>query len=47
MDKEKIKDVLNKFEQDEYVEAREILKQEIKNDRDNYLTNKLSLKDEE
>jgi uncharacterized protein YqgQ len=47
MDKEKIKDVLDKFENDDYVEAREILQQEINKEKDNYLKDRLSLKDDE
>lgn len=44
MDKEVIKDVINKFEEENYVDAKEILTKEIRKDKDAYLKDKLSLK---
>ena len=47
MDREKIKDILDKFENDDYVSAKEILQKEIEKEKNDYLKGKLSLKDEE
>ena len=46
MDKEKIKDALDKFENDEFVDAKEILTKEIRDTKDKYLKDKLSLKND-
>ncbi len=43
VDIEKIKDAFGKFEDDDYVSAKEILTQEIGNAKNDFLTNKLGL----
>lgn len=45
IDTEKIKKALNHFENDEYVEAKDILSKEISNYKDEWLKDKLELKD--
>ncbi len=44
MDKDVIKDVINKFEDEDYVEAKEVLITAIRAEKDAYLKDKLSLK---
>ena len=44
IDDEKIKDAIDKFENDEYVESKEIIQQEIRKAKDAYLKDKLGLK---
>lgn len=46
MDKEAIKKALDHFENDEYVDAKEILAKEIKGKRDEFVKDKLGLKDD-
>jgi hypothetical protein len=43
MDKEKIKKALDNFENDKFVDAKEIIAQEIKDKRNEFLKNKLGL----
>lgn len=43
MDKEQIKKALDSFENDKYVDAKEIIKKEIAGHRDVFLKNKLGL----
>jgi len=45
IDKDKIKDALDHFENDEYVSAKEILSTEIGRAKDEFLKDKLELKD--
>jgi len=45
MDKEKIKKALNHFENDEYTDAKEIMVQEIKHKKNEYLKDKLGLRE--
>jgi hypothetical protein len=47
MDKEVIKDVINKFEEENYVDAKDVLTKEIRREKDAYLKDKLSLKPDE
>lgn len=44
MDKDKIKKALDHFENDEYVDAKEILSKEVKGSRDSFVKDKLGLK---
>ena len=44
MDQEKVRKALDHFENDEFVDAKEILSQEIQSNRDAHLKNKLGLK---
>ena len=44
MDRKKIRKALDHFENDEYVDAKEIIAQEISGTRDVFLKNKLGLK---
>jgi len=44
MDREVIKDALDKFEADEFVDAKEILTKEINKTKDAYIKDKLGLK---
>lgn len=44
MDKEKIKDVLDSFENDKFTDAKDVLSQEIRSRRDEFLKGKLDLK---
>jgi len=44
MDQEKVRKALDHFENDEFVDAKEILSQEIQGNRDAHLRNKLGLK---
>lgn len=43
MDKDKIKKALDHFENDEYVDAKDIIKKEIAAKRDDFLKDKLGL----
>jgi len=43
MDKEKIKKALDHFENDEFVDAKDIIKQEIAGKRDQFIKDKLGL----
>lgn len=45
MEKDNIKKALDHFENDEYVDAKEILTKEIQNKRDDFVKDKLGLKD--
>jgi hypothetical protein len=45
MEKEKIKEILDLFESDDYVEARDLLKEEIKKDVYSFVSEKAKLKD--
>jgi len=47
MDKDTIKDVINDFENEDYVDAKEKLTNAVRQDRDDYLKQKLSLKSDE
>ena len=47
MDKEVIRDVINKFEEENYVDAKDVLTKEIRREKDAYLKDKLSLKPDE
>ena len=44
MDKEQIKKALDHFENDEYVDAQDIIKKEIQLKRDSFVKDKLELK---
>lgn len=44
IDTEKVKKALDKFEEDDFVSADEILRKEIKDKRDEFLKDKLELK---
>jgi hypothetical protein len=44
MDKEKIKEILDLFENDSYADARELLKEELKKDVLRFVTEKAKLK---
>lgn len=46
MDKEKIKKALDHFENDEYVDAKEVLTKEIQGKRDAFVKDKVGLKGE-
>jgi hypothetical protein len=46
MDKESIKKALDHFENDEYVDAKEILTKEVQGKRDAFVKDKLGLKDD-
>jgi hypothetical protein len=46
IDKDNIKKALDHFENDEYIEAKEILSKEISNHKNEWLKDKLELKDE-
>lgn len=46
VDKENIKRALDAFESDEYVDAKDILKKEIRTARNEYLGSKLKLKND-
>lgn len=46
MDKENIKKALDHFENDEFVDAKEILTKEIQSKRDDFVKDKLGLKDD-
>lgn len=46
MDQEKIKKALDHFENDEYVDAKDILTKEIQNNRDAHVKNKTGLKND-
>jgi hypothetical protein len=46
MDKTVIKDALDKFEEDSFVDAKEILTKEIRKTKDAYIKDKLGLKGE-
>lgn len=46
MDKENIKKALDHFENDEYVDAKEILTKELQGKRDEFVKDKLGLKDD-
>jgi hypothetical protein len=46
MDKEQIKKALDHFENDEYTDAKDILKKEISSKRDEFIKNKLELKND-
>jgi len=46
MDTDKIKDALDKFEDDDFVGSRDVLSQEIKKAKNNYLKDKLGLKND-
>lgn len=46
MDKDKIKKALDHFENDEYVDAKEIIKKEIKSKRDTFIKDKVGLKND-
>jgi hypothetical protein len=46
MDKEKIKKALDHFENDQFVDAKDIISQEIKDHRDKFVQDKLGLKNE-
>lgn len=45
MDNEKIKQALDSFENDKFTDAKDVLSQEIKDRRDDFLQKKLELKD--
>ena len=45
MDAEKIRDALNSFEDDKFTDAKDILSTEIRRTKDEFLKNKLKLKD--
>jgi len=47
VDQEQIKKALDAFEDDEFVDAKEILQKEISKAKEEYLTKKLKLKDSE
>ena len=47
IDKEQIKIALDKFEEDEYVDAKEIIQTQIANAKNDYLKDTLGLKGEE
>ena len=47
MDKEVIKDVLDKFENDKFTDAKALLQAEIRNSKNEFLKDKLGLKDKE
>lgn len=46
MDKENIKKALDHFENDEFVDAKEILTKEIQSKRDDFVKDKVGLKDD-
>ena len=46
MDNDKIKKALDHFENDEFVDAKEILTKEIKSKRDEFVKDKVGLKDD-
>jgi len=46
MDKENIKKALDHFENDEFVDAKEILTKEIQGKRDDFVKDKVGLKDD-
>ena len=46
MDQEKVRKALDHFENDEYVDAKDILQQEIQTSRDSFLKDKLGLKND-
>ena len=46
MDNDKIKKALDHFEYDEFVDAKEILTKEIKSKRDEFVKDKVGLKDD-
>jgi hypothetical protein len=45
MDRDELKKALDYFENDEFVNAKEILQAQIKNSKEEFLKNKLGLKD--
>lgn len=46
MDKEKIKKALDHFENDKFVDAKDIISQEIKGKRDEFIKDKLGLQND-
>jgi hypothetical protein len=44
MDNEKVREIINKFENDDFIGSKELLQQEIRKAKDTYLKDKLGLK---